>query len=44
MYRFENGDWNKLYSLDFSPEEKDLILSSMEEVMDLLDLRPEKVW
>ena len=44
MYRFENGEWNKLYSLDFSQDEKDLILSSMEEVMDLLDLRPEKVW
>jgi hypothetical protein len=44
MYRYNDGERNKLYSLDFSQDEKDLILSSMEEVMDLLDLRPEKVW
>ena len=42
MLRFENGEWNKLYSLDFTPEEKKKILDSMNEVMDLLSLRPEK--
>lgn len=44
MYKYDNWKWNKLYSLDFSPEEKELILSSMDEVMDILDLRPEKTW
>jgi hypothetical protein len=44
MYKFEDGKWNKLYSLDFSDEEKKLILKSMDEVLDLLDLRPEKTW
>lgn len=42
MYKFENGARNKLYSLDFSDEEKKSILESMDEVLDLLDLRPEK--
>ena len=44
MYKFDNGKWNKLYSLDFSHEEKRLILKSLDEVLDLLDLRPEKTW
>lgn len=44
MYKFENGKWNKLYSLDFSDEEKKAIIESMDEVLDLLDLRPEKTW
>ena len=44
MYKFEDGEWNKLYSLDFSDEEKQSILESMDEVLDLLDLRPEKTW
>ena len=42
MLRFENWEWNKLYSLDFTDEEKNKILSNMNEVMDLLSLRPEK--
>ena len=42
MLRYENWKWNKLYSLDFTPEEKKKILDSMNEVMDLLNLRPEK--
>ena len=44
MLRFENWEWNKLYSLDFTPKEKKKILDSMNEVMDLLNLRPEKTW
>jgi hypothetical protein len=43
MLRYENGQRNKLYSLDFTEEEKKEILDSMDEVMDLLDLRPEKI-
>ena len=42
MLRYENWERNKLYSLDFTPEEKKKILDSMNEVMDLLNLRPEK--
>lgn len=42
MLRYENGQRNKLYSLDFSEEEKKKILNSMNEVMDLLNLIPEK--
>ena len=44
MYKYEDWKWNKLYSLDFSDEEKKSILESMDEVLDLLDLRPEKTW
>lgn len=44
MLRYENGQRNKLYSLDFTEEEKKEILDSMDEVMDLLNLRPEKTW
>ena len=43
MFKYENGEWKKLYSLDFSQDEKELILKSMDEVMDFLSLRPEKV-
>ena len=42
MLRYENGQRNKLYSLDFTSEEKKKILDSMNEVMNLLNLRPEK--
>ena len=42
MLRYENGQRHKLYSLDFSQEEKKRILDSMNEVMELLNLRPEK--
>ena len=44
MYEYHDGKWNKLYSLDFSDEEKRLILESLDEVLDLLDLRPERTW
>ncbi len=44
MLRYENWNWTQLYSLDFTPEEKKKILDSMNEVMDLLNLRPEKTW
>ena len=42
MLRFENWARHKLYSLDFTKDEKKEILDSMNEVMDLLNLRPEK--
>ncbi len=42
MLRYENWERHKLYSLDFTPDEKKKILDSMNEVMDLLNLRPEK--
>lgn len=42
MLRFENWERHKLYSLDFTKDEKKEILDSMNEVMDLLNLRPEK--
>ncbi len=42
MYKFTNGVWEKVYSLDFTNEEKESILKNMDEVIDLLNLRPEK--
>jgi hypothetical protein len=42
MLRYGNRERHKLYSLDFTPEEKKKILDSMNEVMDLLNLKPEK--
>ena len=44
MLRYKNWERQKLYSLDFTPDEKKKILDSMNEVMDLLNLRPEKTW
>ena len=37
MYKYQNWKWNKLYSLDFSDEEKQSILESMDEVLNLFN-------
>jgi HAD superfamily hydrolase (TIGR01484 family) len=38
------GDWRKLYSEDFSADEKKKIVSSLEKAVDLAGFRAERVW
>ena len=42
MCKFDGWHRQRMYSLDFTQEEKKEIIDSMNEVMDLLNLRPEK--
>jgi len=44
MYLYENWDWTKKYSLDFTLEEKDYIMKVFNQAIDDLRLRPEKTW
>jgi len=38
------GDWKKLYSEDFTPEEKDRIISSLKKALGVAGYQVEKVW
>ncbi|WP_316822626.1 HAD-IIB family hydrolase [Pedobacter gandavensis] len=42
-YQF-NGNWRKLYSEDFTNEEKQSILSNLEQAITSSGFRPEKTW
>lgn len=44
MCKFEKWSWYRVYSLDFSQEEKKKIIDNLNEVINLLNLRPKKVW
>jgi hypothetical protein len=44
MYLYENWEWIKKYSLDFSPDEKKYIIDVLNKAIDDLELRPEKTW
>jgi phosphomannomutase len=43
FYRYEKG-WNKIYSEDFSGEQKEKIISSLKKAIEQSGLKPEKVW
>jgi len=42
-FRYED-DWNKLYSEDFSPEERERIVAAFEEALEKTEFKPEQVW
>lgn len=44
MYTYSNWEWNKLYSLDFSEDEKKYIIKVFNQAIDDLKLRPKEVW
>lgn len=43
FYKY-TGIWEKIYSEDFTPDEKEQIISSLEKVMDETGFRNEKLW
>lgn len=44
MYLYKNGDWHKEYSLDLTSEEKAHIIKVLNNAIDTLWLKPEKLW
>ncbi|NDK08108.1 HAD-IIB family hydrolase [Candidatus Gracilibacteria bacterium] len=44
MYVYKNGNWEKLYSLDFSIEERKHIISVLENAIEKLGFKPEKTF
>ena len=43
FYKY-NGEWKKIYSEDFTSDEKRKVISSLTKVMDEVDFKIEKVW
>jgi HAD superfamily hydrolase (TIGR01484 family) len=43
FYRFE-GEWIRLYSEDFSPEDRELIIQSLNTALDQSGFRPDRHW
>jgi phosphomannomutase len=43
FYKYEN-DWSRIYAEDFTPEQKDKIISSLSKAIDQSGLKAEKVW
>ncbi len=43
FYQFA-GDWKKLYSEDFTPEEKEKIIGSLHKALDKVGYKAERVW
>ncbi|MDD5377276.1 MAG: HAD-IIB family hydrolase [Candidatus Gracilibacteria bacterium] len=44
MYLYRNSDWQKLYSLDFTPSEKEHIIRVLDQAIIDLGLKPEQTW
>ncbi len=44
MYLYQQGEWIKQYSLDFSLDEKKYIMDVFNKAIDDLDLRPSETW
>lgn len=44
MYQFMNGLWEKIYSLDFTDDEKKKIIETLDWAIDALQLRPKQIW
>lgn len=44
MYLYRNGAWQKEYSLDLAKEEKEHIISVLNNAIEKLNLKPERLW
>lgn len=44
FYRYDAGAWTKIYSDDFSSEERDKILSSLKTAIDIAGFKIAKIW
>jgi hypothetical protein len=44
FYRYDSADWKKIYSEDFTADERDKILSSLKKAIGIAGFKIEKVW
>jgi HAD superfamily hydrolase (TIGR01484 family) len=44
FYHYQKSEWVKLYSEDFTPQEKEQIISSLNEAVDETRIHPKKTW
>jgi phosphomannomutase len=44
FYRYDSPDWEKIYSEDFTTDQREKILSSLKKAIGVADFKIEKVW
>ena len=44
FYRYESADWKKIYSEDFTADQREKILSSLKKAIGVADFKIEKLW
>jgi phosphomannomutase len=44
FYRYESADWKKIYSEDFTTDEREKILDSLNQAIGVADFKIEKLW
>jgi len=44
FYRYSSSGWNKIYSEDFTAEERDKILSALTKAIGIADFKPDQLW
>jgi len=44
FYRYDSAEWKKIYSDDFTTEERDKILSSLKRAIGIADFKIAKIW
>jgi phosphomannomutase len=44
FYRYESADWKKIYSEDFTKDQREKILDSLKKAIGLADFKIEKLW
>ena len=44
FYRYDSGDWKKIYEEDFTTDQKAKILSSLAKALGVADFQIEKIW
>ena len=44
FYRYDAGDWKKIYSEDFTNDQKEKILGSLKKAIGVADFKIEKLW
>jgi phosphomannomutase len=44
FYQYDGGDWKKLYSEDFSPEQKQKIIAALNDAVDKSGFKAAKTW
>jgi phosphomannomutase len=44
FYRYDSADWKKIYSEDFTAEEREKILSALKKAIGVADFKVEKLW
>jgi len=44
VYRYESADWKKIYSEDFTTDQREKILDSLKKAIGVADFKIEKLW